>query len=75
MMIMGHRWNDTGRGKPKGSEKILSNAALSTTYPTWTDLGLKPGLLDPSEPWYGQIVTVGTILSVSCSAHNSQYLQ
>ena len=48
-MSTGHRWNDTDGGKPKDSEKILSNAALSATYPTRTDLGLKLGPLDPSD--------------------------
>jgi hypothetical protein len=30
---------DIDRGKPKDSEKNLSLATLSTTNPTWTDLG------------------------------------
>lgn len=68
---MGLRWNDIDKGKLKDSGKILSNASLSTINPTWTDLGLKPALLEPPEQWYGQIVTVGTILDFSCSARTS----
>jgi hypothetical protein len=33
-----------GRGKPKHSENTCSSATLSTTYPTWPDLGSKPDL-------------------------------
>jgi hypothetical protein len=33
------RWNDIDRGKPKKSEKNVSNATLSTPNPTWIDLG------------------------------------
>jgi hypothetical protein len=33
-------WNYTDRGKPKNSEKTCPSATLSTTNPTWTDLGL-----------------------------------
>jgi hypothetical protein len=32
------------RGKPKNSEKTYPSATLSTTNPTWIDLGTNPGL-------------------------------
>jgi hypothetical protein len=38
------RWDDVDRGKPKNSEKNLPSASLSTTNPTWTDLGANKGL-------------------------------
>jgi hypothetical protein len=37
-------WNDTDRGKLKYSVKKLSQCTLPTTNPTWTGLGLNPGL-------------------------------
>jgi hypothetical protein len=37
-------WNYTDRGKPKTSEKNLSQCHLSTTNPTWSDLGANPSL-------------------------------
>jgi hypothetical protein len=40
---MEHWWNDIDRGKPKYLEKNLPTATLSTTYSTWTDLGVNPG--------------------------------
>jgi hypothetical protein len=39
LVNMVQRWHDTDRGKPKDSERILSQCRLSTTDPTWTDLG------------------------------------
>jgi hypothetical protein len=41
-----HLWNDTDRGKPKYAEKNVSHtsATLSTTNPTQTALGSKPGV-------------------------------
>jgi hypothetical protein len=36
-------WNDDWQGKPKYSEKICPSATLSTTNPTWPDLGSNPG--------------------------------
>jgi hypothetical protein len=36
-------WNENWQGKPKYSEKTCPNATLSTTYPTWHDLGSNPG--------------------------------
>jgi hypothetical protein len=36
-------WNDDWQGKPKYSEKTCSRATLSTTNPTWPDLGSNPG--------------------------------
>jgi hypothetical protein len=37
------RWNENWQGKPKYSEKTCFSAALSTTNPSWPDLGLNPG--------------------------------
>jgi hypothetical protein len=37
------RWNKNWQGKPKYSEKTCSNATLSTTNPTWPDVGSDPG--------------------------------
>jgi hypothetical protein len=36
-------WNGNRQGKPKYSEKTCPNATLSTTNPTWPDLGSNPG--------------------------------
>jgi hypothetical protein len=41
-------WNEDWQGKPKYSEKTYPSAILSTTNPTWLDLGL-PSIL-PSKP-------------------------
>jgi hypothetical protein len=37
---MEQQWNDTDREKPKNSERNLSSATLSTTNPTWINLGV-----------------------------------
>jgi hypothetical protein len=37
------RWNEDWQGKPKYSEKTCPSASLSTTDPTWSDLGSNPG--------------------------------
>jgi hypothetical protein len=37
------RWNEKRQGKPKYSEKTCPSATLSTTNPTWPDLGSSPG--------------------------------
>jgi hypothetical protein len=37
------RWNYTDREKRKTRRKTCPNATLSTTSPTWTDAGAKPG--------------------------------
>jgi hypothetical protein len=37
------QWNDNWQGKPKYSEKFFPSATLSTTNPTWPDLGSNPG--------------------------------
>jgi len=39
-MNMEYWQNDTDRGRPK----YFPSATLSTTNPTWTDLGVNPGL-------------------------------
>jgi hypothetical protein len=36
-------WNEDWQGKPKYSEKTCPSATLSTTNPTWPDLGSNPG--------------------------------
>jgi hypothetical protein len=41
---MEQQWNDIDRGTLKNSEKYLSQFHLSTTNPTQTDHGVKPGL-------------------------------
>jgi len=43
-MNMEYQWNDTDRRKLKCLEKNLSQYPLSTIKPTWTGLGLNPGL-------------------------------
>jgi hypothetical protein len=42
--VMEHRWNEIDRVKPKYSGGTCRSATLSTTNPTWTDLGSNPGL-------------------------------
>jgi hypothetical protein len=37
------RWNENWQGKPQYSEKTFPSATLSTTNPTWPDLGSNPG--------------------------------
>jgi hypothetical protein len=37
------QWNENWQGKPKYSEKTCLSATLSTTNPTWPDLGSNPG--------------------------------
>jgi hypothetical protein len=37
------RWNEDLQGTPKYSEKTCPSATLSTTDPTWPDLGSNPG--------------------------------
>jgi hypothetical protein len=37
------RWKENWQGKPKYSEKTCPSATLSTTNPTWPDLGSNPG--------------------------------
>jgi hypothetical protein len=37
------RWNENWQGTPKYSEKTCPSASLSTTNPTWTNLGSNPG--------------------------------
>jgi hypothetical protein len=36
-------WNENWQGKPKCSKKACPSATLSTTNPTWPDLGSNPG--------------------------------
>jgi hypothetical protein len=44
-LVMEHRWNENGRGKPKyWGEKTCPSANLSTTNLTWTDRGSNPSL-------------------------------
>jgi hypothetical protein len=37
--VWSSRWNENWQGKPKYSEKTYPSATLSTTNPTWPDLG------------------------------------
>jgi hypothetical protein len=37
------RWNENWQGNPMYSENTCPNATLSTTNPTWPDLGSNPG--------------------------------
>jgi hypothetical protein len=41
--VWSSRWNENWQGKPKYSEKAYPSATLSTTNPTWPDLGSNPG--------------------------------
>jgi hypothetical protein len=43
LWVWSGRWNGNWQGKPKYSEKSYPGATLSTTNPTWADLGSKPG--------------------------------
>jgi hypothetical protein len=40
--VWSSRWNENWQGKPKYSEKTCPSATLSTTNPTWSDLGSNP---------------------------------
>jgi hypothetical protein len=41
--VWSSRWNENWQGKPKYSEKTCPSTTLSTTNPTWPDLGSNPG--------------------------------
>jgi hypothetical protein len=41
--VWSSRWNENWQGKPKYSEKTCPSSTLSTTNPTWSDLGWNPG--------------------------------
>jgi hypothetical protein len=41
--VWNSRWNENWQGKPKYSETTYPSATLSTTNPTWLDLGSNPG--------------------------------
>jgi hypothetical protein len=41
--VWSSRWNENWQEKPKYSDKTCPSATLSTTNPTWTDLGSNPG--------------------------------
>jgi hypothetical protein len=43
-------WNEDWQGKPKYSEKTCPSVTLSTTNPTWPDLGSNSGLRS-GKPW------------------------
>jgi hypothetical protein len=40
--VWSSRWNENWQEKPKYSDKTYPNAILSTTNPTWPDLGSNP---------------------------------
>jgi hypothetical protein len=42
-LLWSSRWNENWQVKPKYSEKTCPSATLSTTNPTWPDLGSNPG--------------------------------
>jgi hypothetical protein len=44
LQVMEHQWNEIDREKPTTRRKTCPSATLSTTNPTWTDPGSKPGL-------------------------------
>jgi hypothetical protein len=41
--VWSSRWNENWQRKPKDSGKTCPSATLSTTNPTWPDMGSKPG--------------------------------
>jgi hypothetical protein len=41
--VWSSQWNENWQGKPKYSEKNCPGPTLSTTDPTWPDLGSNPG--------------------------------
>jgi hypothetical protein len=41
--VWSSRWNENWQGKPTYSEKTCPSPTLSTTNPTWPDLGSNPG--------------------------------
>jgi hypothetical protein len=44
-LVLEHRWNEIDRGKNRRTRgKTCPSATLSTTNPTWNDLGSNPGL-------------------------------
>jgi hypothetical protein len=42
LWVWSSRWNENWEGKPMYSYKTFPSATLSTTNPTWTDLGSNP---------------------------------
>jgi hypothetical protein len=44
LQVMEHQWNEINRVKPTTRRKTCPSATLSTTNPTWTDLGSNPSL-------------------------------
>jgi hypothetical protein len=49
---MEHQWNEIDRGKPKYSEKNLSQCHFIHHNPTWTDPGSNLGLRDERPATY-----------------------
>jgi hypothetical protein len=41
--VWSSQWNEYRQGKPRYSEETCPSATLSTTNPTWPDLGSNPG--------------------------------
>jgi hypothetical protein len=52
------RWNENWQGKRNYSEKTCPSATLSTTNPTWSDLGSNPGRLGGKSTTY--LLSCGT---------------
>jgi hypothetical protein len=71
------RRNKTCQGKPKYSEKICPSANLSTTNPTWPDLGSNPGRRGGKRVTnrlsYGTALTIH-LKDARCSLRNSVLL-
>jgi hypothetical protein len=65
-------WNENRQGKPKYSEKTCHSATLSTTIPTWPDLGSNPGRCD-GKPANSRL-SYGTALMLPCKTPNNCFL-
>jgi hypothetical protein len=65
------RWNDIDRGKPKNSEKNLSQCHFVHQNPTWIDPGANPGL--PGERPATNHLSHGTALLSTCFASSNVY--
>jgi hypothetical protein len=65
LQVMGHQWNEIDRGKPTTRRKTCPSATLSTTNPTWTDPGSKPGLRS-GRPATNRLSHDTAILTLTC---------
>jgi hypothetical protein len=62
------RWNKNWHGKPKYSEKTCPSSTLSTTNPTWPDLGSNRGRRG-GKPVTNRL-SYGTVIAFSVYLHN-----